>query len=329
MSTYHPSYGNLVVELTHGSVLYGLNNSGSDTDIVRVWLPTQESLCLGTAVHEAHVSTGDPATRNSPNDVDTKNFSVQRLLELASRDVMFFHEVVASKPRSENSTSEIWSKIVEAAPQFVTSDVSFSVNEMNIIINRFADVNKKLNDLHGFRRYFESSGKTTEEVYLSLLLEQHHFSDTVKTVVREKDNEKFISIDGKLVGYNASVSRLKTTIQSGIENLNLRTAQLKKYNDGDVTMWRPVCHAIRIAHQKLKLLEKGRLEFPLDNNEYLHALKDGKVPYQVSATNLGGITSVVEVAWRLRDELLIAATNSNRPKTNTFDVSTLILPCYR
>ncbi len=72
---------NKIVEIIHGSHLYGLQREGSDTDYKGVFLPTIQDLAIKKVEESITISTNKTDGRNTVNDVDIQYFSLHKTFQ--------------------------------------------------------------------------------------------------------------------------------------------------------------------------------------------------------------------------------------------------------
>lgn len=277
----------LIVKMQFGSHVYGTNIATSDYDIKCVVLPPLKDIILQRVCDSRSESTKqDRSLPNSPNDIDTEIFSLQKYMNLLLQGQTVALDMLFTPKSFFLETETIcWEFIRENKNKFLHSGTaSFAgyckqqANKYGIKGSRVSAVKNIVNFLH------VSASKYSELARLC------DFWDEVIFFTLDKE---FISIaerkssDGQIVDHLECCNRLVPkflTIKGALaiyqrllDAYGERSRQAESNQNVD---WKALMHAVRVCEQAKELLTTGNITFPRPEAELLLKIRKGELPYK-------------------------------------------------
>lgn len=286
-----------IVEMKFGSHLYGLDTPNSDTDYKAIFIPSVRDLVFDP-VHNITTSTGG-CGKNTKDDTDIELISIQKFVKDALNGQTYTIDML----HCENPilTSPEWEFLVKNRKKFYTKNMTAYMGyvkqqaaKYGIKGSRLGDIQQSIWSLEEF-----SPDKTIAEAAPYLWEGQYAKFVTVFNP-KTKVEERYYEVNSKKYGFSNTCGYAAERLQKMYDSYGDR-AKLAMRNEG--VDWKALSHAFRAGYQMQGILEDGDFSYPLLQNEYIMAVKQGKVDFKEAASELE----------RLVDHLNILSENSNLP----------------
>jgi hypothetical protein len=301
-----------VVEMTFGSHVYGTNLPSSDRDVKGIYLPPRAEILLQRVADTINRSTkADPAAANTPADVDTEVFSLQRYLTLLLEgqtnaiDMLFTPEsFYLGKPH------EAWEEIRRERRRFLHSGVSMFARYCRQQAVKYGMKGSRVASLRFVLDFLSSRRDQTR-------LSEHH--DDLKAALAARaadpahaaDAPRLVEIpgpDGRPGLYLEAAGRktplgatVKSARQSFSRALDEYGERAKKAESNEGVDWKALMHAVRVAGEAKELLLTGEVVFPRPDRDLLVRIRKGELPYeQVAELVEAGVAELEAAAARSR-----------------------------
>lgn len=307
---------NFISQVRHGSHLYGLDTIDSDVDYKGIFLPTFEEMVTGTAKHEFRSSTGPEHSKNSPGDVDTVYFSLQKFISMACNGDLVTLDYLHVNDENLISSSLAWRYIVANRSKFYTKNMKSSLGFMRKMIAKYSadDIRAAAIQqvLVALKEVIVHSPGSRMDHAMSTYETLQDIAEKYPKYVRVFDGvcsgvqaveTKILEVCGAKYHFTATVEYVADAVQKKYDWV--KQQQLNPQDNNKIN-WSTVSHMLRAGYQLSEIYETGDLKYPLKNKEFLLAVKQG---------NLDFFTQVAPELERLYDKVETLAKNSNLPET--------------
>lgn len=296
----------LIVKLEFGSHLYGLSTPESDRDFKGIVLPSKEDILMGnTSFHISH-STGDDKSKNKSGDVDTEYYSLQRFLELAQKgETVAVDMLHANDSNFVKGDLHFWNFMRDEKHMFYTKNMKSYIGYVRKQAAKYGVKGSRLAVLEDVINIVKPISDSTDlkvldDIIMMLPIGEH--SDIVNTITKAGDEQTFYELLGRKYQTTLKLPMLTEQLGKVWDSYGAR-ARAAKDNDG--VDWKAVSHALRAGYQAKHIYEDGGFTYPLDESDFLLAVKTGQLDY---------ITEVQPVLDDLVDEVMVLAENSDYPE---------------
>lgn len=256
----------ILLNLTHGSHLYGTNTATSDIDMKAIYLPSLTDLLLGK---DAKTFTERPVGHNEKmiiGEVETQYIPLNKFLDDFYNGQTYAIELAFSPQQHEYS------------------------HEFTQLTSRF--LNSNLKAMIGYaiaqsQKYGAKSQRHHEYTCIIAMIKLYNLDQTIadnpvlvaklQTIsnrvgpIIASDGMPMFRIINKSFPLNRKWNEVLHTLQNIVDGYGERTKEFS--NSG--TDWKALAHAVRIINQVRMLSTTGKLTFPLENRDYLKAIKAG------------------------------------------------------
>ena len=273
----------LVYLTIFGSTLYGTEIPGkSDLDVRGLFLPSPESLVLGTARHSLHLSSADSTRRNGEGDRDVDLFSVQRWLlellpagEIGALDLLF----------SPSSAGCVLFSAPCLAPVFAEPLRFFNSRQGEACAAYSLGQAKK----YGIRGSRLGALRAVVDRAVEICPERQEtrrLAEILPDLAKACSDSRFCELVTQRDGLALRVcGKMHPASLSVTEFLQRARRDLARYEEADAGWensidWKALSHAIRAIRQEEELLRTGTLRFPLACREELVTVKLGQVGWK-------------------------------------------------
>jgi len=297
-----------IVEMVHGSHLYGLNTEDSDMDYKGIYLPDGDSILLGDYNGEIRSSTGGEHQKNTKDDVDRVTFSLSKFLKRAcDGETIAIDMLHCDQPISSSST---WDFIRENRSKFYTKNMKAFLGyckkqaaKYGIKGSRLAAIEQTINYLEKRKGLYLSDGL----VVMGLEGLKISNSEHIKILNGFYKGNKWIDknvleLCGSKYDMNCSVDY---TLEEVKKKYNAYGDRAKKAKSNNGLDWKALSHALRAAYQLREIYLTGDLKYPLVDSKFLLEVKKGEHDY-------GSV--VAPELERVIEEVEELAMNSNYPE---------------
>lgn len=310
----------VVVKMTSGSYMYGMQTPESDIDYNSIVLPTAEQILMQKANFTISESTGDDKSRNGPEDIDEETFSLMQFLKLASKGETLAIDMLHAPCSAILEENLIWKNLVKNRTMFYTKNMKAYIGYVRKQAAKYGVKGSRLQVLEDAMNVIKGNALPTIGDYFNLLPINEHAQ--IITVDNEHVGKQvFYEICGRKFQDSNRWDYVLDCLEKIYSAYGVRAKAAKDNNGID---WKALHHALRAGYQAKYIYSVGTFSYPLPEKEYLMDVKSGKLDF---------MTEVQPVLEALVDEVMILAENSNYPdnvdmkEVNNFilDVHTQIL----
>lgn len=271
-----------LLNIVHGSHLYGLNTESSDIDYKGVYLPDTDNILLGNYQAEIRRSTGDSDSKNTKDDIDEVYFSLPKFINMAcDGETIAFDMLHCAQPLE---TSNEWEFIRDHRHLFYTKNMKAFLGyckkqaaKYGIKGSRLEAIETSLNTVKKHVGYsIRLSDMINDLQYLQEVYPEH-----IKIYYGFQKGDKWVDksifeLCGSKYDLTSKVNYVVEEINKKYESYGHRARQAKENQGID---WKALSHALRAAYQLKEIYTEGDLKYPLKNRELLLKVKKGELDY--------------------------------------------------
>lgn len=311
MSSVLPDGSVVVVTMEYGSHVYGTDLPTSDRDVKGVFLPPGNDILLQKAQDTIVRSTKQDASKaNTPLDVDTEFFSLQRFLGLLLEgqtnaiDMLFTpesHYLGAPHPA--------WLEIRRERGRFLHSGVTMFARYCRQQAAKYGIKGSRVAALRAALELLEPLHDHDKlELHLdrikALADAQAAASEGGARHLRLVSVEEaavnrtglYLEVAGRKVPMGATVKLARATLKRVFDEFGQR-ALLAEQNQG--VDWKALMHAVRVAKQAEELLLTGNVTFPRPEKSALLSIRKGELRYETVAEMIeAGVVDMEKAALK-------------------------------
>lgn len=267
-----------VVNMLFGSHLYGLQTENSDFDYKGIYLPTLDELLLNNYQGTYKVSTGLANKKNAAGDLDTEVISLPKFMKMAIEGETMVVDMLHGTPIT---TSDIWESIVENRTKFYSQNLKAFVGYVKRQAAKYGVKGSRVSVLRDIMELNERvplhdiSGKPK---LLSDFILHYPINEFAKIVKHElpQGTQTFYEVCGKKYQTTLKMWVFQQQIRQAF-NVYGERALLAESNEG--VDWKAMSHALRAGYQAKDIYIRGDFNYPLDQTEFLLAVKTGKLDF--------------------------------------------------
>lgn len=311
-----------ILEIRHGSHLYGTNTPESDEDFVGVFMPPIDYVFGLKSVQEVDLGTVNKREdgRNTKDAVDRKLYEFRKFLSLCLDnnpnllEILFVNDenIIFSDNRIgkylRNLRHEFPSK--RCIPKFI-GYANSQKHKMVIKRDHYSEL------LEGYKVMEATEDKLT----MGQLYDRMVDSFDHKNLFIKKNTGMHIHIGDICFEPGVYVKKARKKLKKRIDKVTNRSELI--LNHGYDTKFGS--HLIRLLLEAKELLETGEIEFPLKDRELILDIKAGK--WKLKEV-LGLVDQIEEQIDELKDKSELRET-PNYNKVEEFCVSTMMLFMFK
>jgi len=299
----------VICRIEFGSHLYGTNTPTSDRDWKGVVIPDARDIVLQRVKDsDGHRVIRPEGEKNTPQDVDDENYSLQRYLKLlAEGQTVAIDMLFAPKPIVRTM---IWDHIKLNKDKLLTKKSASFLGYCRTQANKYGIKGSRMGEVRKVAEFFTKAteASTTAKVgdvdYMLTSLEgEHTFAAVYKENPRGSGKmEKFFQCCNRMVNYRQTVKEAAKVYNAIFDEYGKR-ARLAEANEG--IDWKALSHAVRVGYEAIELLQTRNVTFPLPYKDHILEIKQGKLPYKIVAEEIENLLVRVEeeaAKSTLRDE---------------------------
>lgn len=300
-----------IVTMHFGSHLYGTNTPNSDTDLKTVFIPNPRDIILGRVKDSIVTQTRldkSPGARNSSNDVDDDQISLQKFLKLITQgqpnalDMLFAPEnMIVFK----GDMFYIWQDILHNKHRLITRQAgSFlgyareQANKYGIRGSRMGEAEETKNlffDFYDTAQSLGIQGKVGDQSDILRAFaegKEHCYIEKIKNP-NGQEIEHFVCCNRK-VPFTVSIKEAYSIYKKLYDAYGER-AKAAKNNEG--VDWKALSHAVRVGRQAIELAKTGKIVFPLVYADHLLEIKQGQRDFDSVSNEISDLLIEVEKAF--------------------------------
>lgn len=269
-----------ILEIIHGSRLYGLDNEKSDTDIYGIYLESREDILhdylYGTNLKGREIDLSEvyklPNGKNSPESTDKKFLSFKKYIGLALNQNPGILEVMFAPENKILNISEIGKELIEHRFDFLSKKIYYTFKSYAVSQAKKARLKaESFKRLENLQKTLETEVENNKDHMFNFQTEKW-FRDMLEI---KQHHYKVIGTDYQIVK-NLSVKKFIKEIEKTIGQRSNRIDLIKK--NGTDTKF--LSHTVRLLCESEELLTEGNLTFPLKEKDFILSIKNGEVPLE-------------------------------------------------
>lgn len=287
-----------LVQISHGSHLYGTNTPNSDVDIKGVHLPDMNAVLLGRSpkVITENTKPIGSTEKNTPEDRDFESMSLHQFIKLAIEGQTVALDMLFANKESIIHSSPEWDYLVENRRRLISKKCeSFlgyckqQANKYGIKGSRVAAV-RTIVDILEQDDIFPLQSKMREYNW-QRVADSYEFIDVVEIIQTDGTPLKHLSVCNRKVPYTVTVKEA-LRVYTGLLNEYGKRAIQAESNEG--VDWKAMSHAVRVGRMALTILSGEDIVFPLSYAEHLLNIKLGKLDYKIVAKQVEDLLEAIE-----------------------------------
>jgi predicted nucleotidyltransferase len=287
---------NKILEIVHGSRLYGLNTEKSDTDIFGIYLENKDEIIedyffnsnyKGREVDLSEViklSSG----KNSPDALDKKLFSFKKYISRAINSSPNILELLYAPTKYVLFENEIGKELKSMRHDFLSKKTYFNFGAYAKSQAKKAKV--KVEHFKSLEKIQEKLETLSENEYLFSFEKEKWFTDTIEV---EQHHYKIKKTDYQIVK-NQRVKRSIKEIEKIIGERSHRKKDIKTLGlDCKFTS-----HTLRLLYECEEILNDETISFPIKGRDEVFAVKQGLITLNEANKMIDSKWSDVERAFK-------------------------------
>lgn len=271
----------------HGSKLYGLDSSESDTDVKSFHLPSVNECLLIRA--KINTQLKDPA-----NDTEYESFALQEFLKHCAHGEGYAMDMLHARGSAIIVDSPLYSKLRANRSDFYTKDMSGLLGYCKTQATKYAFRAERLNAAKSVLRVLQNAqtkgAQKLIEVWDDLPDGPHIVRGTEDR--NNHTDKRFYEIAGR---------KLQTTIAvyyaiDIVENLiNSFGERVQRASELDLKDRKSLSHSFRVGYALYHIYKDGDFQYPLPETELIKGIKFNLLDYEVDKLDEKLDTLVSEV----------------------------------
>ncbi len=265
-----------IVQLIHGSRLYGLDGPQSDFDYKGIHLPSFESCFLLNACKHERIE--EPATETQPKE-EYESYALQEFLRLGSNGESIILDMLHSENRHiVDISGDLWYKLRANRGKFYTKNMVSSVGFAKSMALKYgfrAERKQALeNVLDAIITGMSHGWKKMHEIWETLPKGEHI---EYGTEPRNNHNDKrFIEVGGKKLQATIALDYAAEIMDSAVKRYGARVSAAADIDGNDM---KAICHSFRVAYQLKHIYIDGGFTHPIPEASFVRDIKFGRVGY--------------------------------------------------
>jgi len=280
-----------IVRILCGSHLYGTNIESSDEDLKTVFVPSGANILLQRA---------NNITSTTSKEQDVEQFPVHRFLQLLkSGQTVALDILFAPAGFYRGDPTPEWEKgILFYRDRLVSKNVKSFVGYCRQQSAKYCVKVDRATAVQNAMAFFNQNRKY-ERIYeipnLQEFIDGNEFSEIVGIGNAQGKIIPHVSICETRIPTTATTRDAHALYGTKWMDYGDRVLKAKNMDGKD---WKALYHAVRVAEQAKELLKTGKITFPRPEKEFLLAIRQGRISYQVVSDileeNLGKVEQEAE-----------------------------------
>lgn len=303
----------IVMETVFGSHLYGLETPTSDRDYKGIFIPHPRDILLGTAKKTIDTSTGDKSSKNTVDDVDRQLYSLPKFISLACDGDTVALDMLHASDDKLIANSPVWQFIRANRSRFYTTELTglfgyvrkqaakYGVKGSRLAaLREIVEVLRSINhDTWGGAAASELNIKIDKALYgqrikvgsVKHMFPTNEFCRFVRDETLKSGCQDFYEVLGRKFQSTITVAEMKKSVFKLWDEYGERARQAEANNGID---WKALSHALRGGYQLISIYKHGDIVYPLEQSDFLKAVKAGEIPFAVVQEELESAMGEVE-----------------------------------
>jgi hypothetical protein len=276
-----------LLEVVHGSRLYGTVHAESDLDITTVWLPSAQDVLLGETDWTIKDTNGH--RRNTKNDIDHEQMDLLRFVRsLADGQAPLIELLFAPEENHRVPAHPVFATLVDNLDLVVPCKPARFLTYMEAQAPSFGIRSPRTEVAERAAAHLERL-----DAALDVLRVEDVAEDLVKTLASRfvsvgmsKTSTPMLYLCGKALAFGAAARLAANAARRIAEQPATDVFETEKD-------WKPVYHALRFAHEAIEFYTEGRIKFPRKDAARLMAVRAGRVPEDEVADEMAFLLDAV------------------------------------
>jgi hypothetical protein len=255
-----------------GSHLFGTADEQSDIDLKAVYLAPLERILLGRDDSTRRASTSDDDTENAAGDVDVELLELRKFLRDALDGHPYAVEMLFCPDDLACATSPLWDELREARDRLISRRLDPFVGYCRAQARKYGRKAERLETIERVLEVLEEAGagKRIHTAVDRLPLDAEYVSLVEQPIRGQKEPAELLEVAGKRFELEARIKKALGSLRKLRDEYGDRVRRAKEGFD-----WKAASHAYRVAFELEELRATGRIEFPLEEADFLRRIKRG------------------------------------------------------
>lgn len=262
---------NLIYLGLYGSKIYGLSTPASDTDIKGVYIPTQTELLLG------HTKTYQ--FKNEELNIECEIKPIGGFLNSAQSCDTNCLDMLYTPLNFWLYSTGVWEDLVSLKHDLLAKNMKGLVGYIKTHSAKYSHKIDRLLELRELKVLIENLFKQGNTWVVQDFIAHTDLSKFkyIKPVLfagrKDMKEQPYLEVIGKKYIVTWSLQELERAVDNIINDYGTRTNKgLETKQDT-----KALSHSLRVLYQMRSLVKTGDLKFPLDNVDFIMAVKQGKI----------------------------------------------------
>jgi hypothetical protein len=280
-----------VLKSIFGSHLFGTNVATSDQDYKEVYIPSLDSMLMGTSLKNKVAKTNKTETHNTENDVDSERINVITLIRDMVDGQTYAWELAFCPAVNGIETNPDFRKFLyKMRKECLNKDVNGMIGYCLGQSRKYSLKGDKLNEV---KKVLKSLCAESPNATLQLIRDRLPIGEYL-SIVPGEDNRGYYKVCDKMFLLNTTVGYVFPSIQNLHDKYGERAKAAAKMSGHD---WKAIMHAVRVIGEAYELLTTNKLVFPRPERETLLKIRNGEMTMpQVQALIDAGLVMVESAA---------------------------------
>jgi hypothetical protein len=269
-----------------GSHLYGTEDENSDLDMKGIYISSIDDIILGEDDETRRFSTGSDDNKTGEGDLDVEMIELRKFISDAMQGQTYAVELLHCPESLRLVETASWLSILEAKDKLLSSQVKPFVGYCEAQARKYSMKGRRLSELEEVRDSLAPVASSDSKIDLEEVItskdglahnidEFEHVEFVEQEIRGQEESATLLKVGGKKYNLHDNVDKVFDSVKGEIDKYGERSHRAKDGID-----WKAVYHAYRVAFELWELLEKGRIDFPLEQADFLKEVKHGEIPYE-------------------------------------------------
>lgn len=291
----------MLVEMVHGSRLYGTHSEMSDYDYKGVAMPTASHILRGQIpkIIEKSERKKEEGEKNRADDVEREIYSLHYFIDLCLQgqtvalDMLHAPTNAIQDRRIGQTGFLMWHELTANRHRFYTKKMTALVGYARHQAAKYGIKGSRLAAAKKVYGFLDAASRANPEFKMkeiwNLLPTGEHIHFHLASL--EHNNIALYEVCGMKLQATGTPKHYLPTLLKFIDNYGNR-AKLAESNQG--IDWKAVSHAFRAGYQMKHILQDGGFSYPLPETRFLIDIKQGIIPYADAGPQLEKLIDEVE-----------------------------------
>ncbi|WP_327211105.1 hypothetical protein [Rhizobium leguminosarum] len=276
-----------LLEVVHGSRLYGTVHAESDLDITTVWLPSAQDVLLGETDWTIKDTNGHRP--NTKNDVDHERMDLLRFVRsLADGQAPLIELLFAPEENHRVPAHPVFATLVDNLDLAVPCKPARFLTYMEAQAPSFGIRSPRTEVAEKAAAHLERLESALDVLKIADVADElvKALGSRFVSVGTSKTSQPMLFLCGKALAFGAAARLAADAARRIADQPSMAVGETEKD-------WKSVYHALRFAHEAIEFYTEGHIEFPRKDAARLMAVKTGVVPEDEVADEMRRLLDVV------------------------------------